>query len=199
MKTFTKYAGISAVTLLVAASQTFAQADVKKLGRVKLVSIEAITVVITNKTYYLNVVIGFENKNSESLKLRNGVFRIDLEGQTPGKTNETTTVKAEKVQLHVGGGGIRELEIPGARDDKPGIATADITVAVGPKDDATLNKLIEIWNIVGNPETSMAMILKGKSELGVKMDPSPGYVYLGTVIEIDFKFTPLIQRKVLFN
>jgi len=165
-----------------------AAVDTETLGKIDMVSINKMQVVETENAYVLEVEITFQNKNPDAVKLRNGVFQTLIE------TNE----KGKDVKIDVGNTTVDEVDIAGATNKKtPGTATKQTRVMLGPKDNATMAKLLRLWNVMGNPAAPMVMVLKGTAEIGVKLPK--GWVFeQGKTYEVELRFLPTVQRKVLF-
>lgn len=114
------------------------------------------------------------------------------------KGNEKPQPKIEKVEL--GSAQIDDFELPGSNGDKvPGTANQVVTVYLGPtQDEETTAKALRILNSLGSPVNTITFRLQGISEIGLKV--SHGWVFeRGKRYELDLRFTPTIQRRVLFS
>jgi hypothetical protein len=139
-------------------------------------------------TYLVEVELTFQNKNPDAVKLRNATFESVVESKEKGR--ETC--------IDIGSGLVDELEIPGASNKRtPGSKVKSVTIKVGPKNSETTAKVIRLWNVLGNPAASMTMVLKGKAEIGVHLPK--GWIFeQGKSYEVELRFVPTVQRKVLF-
>jgi hypothetical protein len=165
-----------------------AAVDTETLGNIDMVSINKMQVTETENAYVLEVEITFQNKNPDAVKLRNGVFQTLIE----------TKEKGQDAKIDIGNTTMDEVEVPGAANKKtPGTVTKQTRVMLGPKNDATVAKLLRLWNVMGNPAAPMVMVLKGTAEVGVKLPK--GWVFeQGNTYEMELRFLPTVQRKVLF-
>jgi hypothetical protein len=172
--------------------------------------------------YILETEVTFNNKGENAVKIRNGDFTSSIETseRVEGKTREVTRVEEGKESsfttvgpkiteaerrtddkvstIQLGKTTMGEVEIPGGIKKQPGAATAVSRVVLGPsKDMSTMQLLVRLSSILGNPDTKMTMLLKGTAELGVKL--ANGWVFeQGKKYEVDLRFNPSVQRKVLF-
>jgi hypothetical protein len=195
---------VLATTAIFAGTCVRAEIDPAKLGKIDIVSINKMViskvVEAGNVVYKLNVDLTLQNGNVEAVKLRNGKFQTQAIAQVPKESKEGKEAKEyETVTLDIGEGDLAELVLPGTGDKKaPRTTEAQISVTVGPMGDTTVEKMIKLWNVVGNPESLVSLGLKGTSEVGYEL-PRGWVIEPGRRYEVDLKFEPKLQRRVLFQ
>jgi len=177
-----------AAAALIGAAATLTAADTETMGKIDMVSLNKVQVIETETAYLLEVAITFQNKNPDAVKLRNGSFRGTIE----------TKAKKDDVTIDIGDATMDELEIPGAANRKStGSAVKEVTIMLGPKDSETTAKMVRLWNVLGDPSAPMTLVLKGTAEVGVKLPK--GWVFeQGKSYELELRFVPTVQRRVLF-
>jgi hypothetical protein len=171
------------------------QASAAKLAKVRLISINKLQVEAEAGVYTLRLSITFQNNNARALKLRHGSFQT----QAVAERQLDAQSEREVATLDIGEGVLAELTLPGTRDRKTkGATTAELTVTLGPKDDATVERMVSLWNLVGNAENQITLVCKGTVELGHEL--SKGWVFEpGRIFEVQLRFEPKVQRRVLFQ
>jgi hypothetical protein len=197
--------------------------DVETIGKIEMVSVNRMKIVEEDGKYILNTEVTFYNKGENAVKIRNGDFVsfIETAKRLEGKTYEltrkepmkegpfTTTgekeTKAERNptnivdRIELGTTTMAEVEIPGGTNKKPGEASAVSRVVIGPSGDmSTMKLLVRLSSVLGDPTTKMSMLLQGSAELGVKL-PNGWVFEKGKKYEVDLRFHPAVERKVLFQ
>lgn len=187
------------VCLCLFAGAAYGQADSEFLSNLSILSISKMQVAVADNNYVLKATVSFANRNKEAGKLLNCKFQAFID----------TKRGAEAVVLPVGDGAIAELVVPGgsvqeakkkkeAATIKPGLVDYEVTVALGPKNDVTFAKLVDIWNVVGDPQAPMSMMLKGQSELAKQL-PNGWVSEEGKRYNVQLGYKPTVQREVLFR
>jgi hypothetical protein len=180
-------AGFALASLLL--SSASAQDLPTKLGSVSIVSLDRMALTNTGSAYLLAVDITFQNLNSESLKFRAADLEVILKSiHADGTTN----------LVDLGLSHLSEVVIPGGSAAHPGTVSATANVVLGPTNEATNVKLVQLFNAVGDPANNTAMLLNGSSELGLKL-PNGWLFEQGKRLEVELTFSPTLQRKVLLN
>lgn len=196
------------------------EADI--LGKISLASLNKMKISEVDGKYVLETEITIQNSSENAVKLRKGSFEssIEIKEKVEGKTREITRVmpgkesseEGKKVTeadrktedrvdiIDLGITSFEEVEIPGAtKKDGPGTATTVSKVDLGPsKEVATMARLVRLSSLLGNPQTRLAMLLKGTAEIGVRL-PNGWVFEHGKKYEVDLRFTPSVERKVLLN
>lgn len=177
-----------AAAALIAMAITLTAADTDTMGKIDMISVNKMQVVETENAYLLEVDITFQNKNADAVKLRSGSFRGTIE----------TKQQKQDVKIDIGDTTIDELEIPGASNRKSaGTAVKGVSIMLGPKDHESTAKMVRLWNVLGDPSAPMILVLKGTAEVGVKLPK--GWVFeQGKSYELELRFVPAVQRRVLF-
>ena len=129
------------------------------------------------------VIVQFSNASKSTIKFRNADFVI--------------TFKNEGEKILLGTARPKELIFPASKDNTTQLTEKVLDVHVGKNAVDTINRLIGLFNLIGNPDSEFAMILSGVTEVGIKA--KRGWLYQGEVEIEDFVFHPTIQREVLFK
>jgi hypothetical protein len=188
MTTLLNHAKALTAAALLCATSCLAASDVDSVSKISIASVNKVQVIETDSEYLLQVDIAFENKNPEAIKLRNAKFHSIIESK--GKSTDLT--------IDIGDTTIDELEIPGAANKKtPGQVVKTVTITLGSKNQDSVSKMIKLWNILGNPTAPMTLVLKGSSEFGTKL-PNGWVFEQGKTYEVELRFVPTVQRRVLF-
>ena len=154
------------------------------LSALDIYAIKQVQIREYNKRFYSQVKIIFENDSDKAIKLKNADFKVSF--------------RDGGVNIPFGKAPLEELVIPpkaGLGSD-PGQVEATLEVMIGPKNNNTVGTIIQLFNIVGNPLSSVVMVLDGIGEVGHKVDK--GWVYQ-TGMRAELEFVPTIQREILFK
>ena len=146
-------------------------------------AIKSIRLGAVDSDYTAEILVLFVNEGENPIKLK------DLDFNVRFKDGETV--------ISLGKAPLAEIVIPGRGEDgHPGIVEAKLNMTIGPKNEETFGLMIRLFNIVGNPENTLAMMLDGTGEVGTKT--KRGWVYQ-TGLRAELEFRPTIQREVLFD
>jgi hypothetical protein len=191
----------SAVLLLLALSafsgSVFAQANLAAKLDVK--SIKSIQFAVRGNTLYADTIMIVTNSAENELKLRKINFTVQMKSgdlQIPMGTAETSKIfqlvedkegkiirKPDEILFGVGS------------TQKPVEVVLELQVKVGSKNLETMQRLIGMFNVIGNPMANFSMLLNGEGEVGVKA--KKGWIYQSG-ISVEWVFTPKVQKEVLF-
>jgi hypothetical protein len=163
-----------------------AQTEIPKIvGNLDVYGIKKIQIKSGPNGYIMTLLATFTNANAEALRLRNGEFDVHFIGpkEKPIILGQTKVVDAI---------------IPAQASQRPGQKDVVLDVMVGPHSQATVDKLFEIINMIGDPAVSLRIDIKGKSEVGMQMPR--GWVYeQGKKFEVDMSFVPAVQREFVLK
>ena len=164
-----------------------AQIDTQKtLSNLDITAIQKMQVEKTVTGYTLRVITILSNENAESLRLRNGEFEVSFD-RGPKLT-----------PIVLGRTAVASQDFPGKKGDKDGTGAMELVVAVGPKNDETLDRILAMYNIVGDPDSNLKMVVKGKAEIGLQLPR--GWVFeQGRKVELELNFSPQVQRIILLK
>ncbi len=183
--------GIRQLTLVMllsvlAVGTCMAQAEVQEtLGNLDISAIKSMQMTKGLDTYQLKVTVIMTNQNPEALRLRNGNFELTFDRAKDGMLNLGPTSIADKI-------------IPGKNISGPGTTEMVLNVTVGPKNEQTVDRMVEMFNLIGNPASSLKMVVKGKSEVGLQL-PRGWFFEEGKKLEVELVWTPEIQRVILLK
>jgi hypothetical protein len=167
----------SIVSCLCAAGLAHAQgAELQKLD---IKAVKSLQVFQDREGFKTRVVLVISNDNASQVRLRNTKFRVQLRNELD---------MGDPIHLGVA----RKAEI--VLDQARNLVTLD--VEVGPKNDDSIGRLIQMFNLIGNPENRIGMLLDGEGEAGVKGDR--GWIDQ-TGLKANLQFKPQVQREVLFE
>jgi hypothetical protein len=160
-----------------------------KLGNVSIVSVDRMSLTNNGTAYLVAVDITLQNLNPEPLKFRNADLDVTLKSVRPDGTNE---------QVDLGLSHLDEVVLPSGSTNKPGTVSATANILMGPTNDATNVKLVQLFNAVADPSNKVTLILNGSSALGLKL-PNGWVSEQGKRFEVELTFKPTLQRNVLLN
>lgn len=171
---------VALIAVCVLASSAFAQMD--KIANLDIKAIQKLQFEEKDKDLIAKNVVVFANGGDSEVKLRNATFKVSL--KSGGKT------------IPMGEGPIEELVFPAGTEEGPAELTKEMVLKVGPKNEETIQRLISLFNVIGDPASKFTMVLEGTSEVGFKAER--GWIYQkGITVELEFQ--PSIQREVLFK
>jgi len=172
---------VSLVVGTMIVGEAFAQAEA--IGKLDIKAIKKMQFVEKGKDLYANNVIVFVNAGNTEARLRNAKFDVSL--------------RSGDELIPMGSGTIADLTLPaaskveGSDELAPSELVKEMPVLVGPKNDATIERLLRLFNVFGDPSVEFALVLVGECELGVPMGDK-GWVYQkGIGVELEFKPTIL--------
>ncbi|MGB3975371.1 MAG: hypothetical protein WBM02_00930 [bacterium] len=172
------------VLCMIAGSTAFAQ--IEQLSKLDIKAIQKMQFIETGTSVMMKNVFVFVNKGLTDVKLRNAEFEVSL--------------KTDDKEFYIGKGKFDELVFQAAEQKEDSIVPyefkPELEIKIGPKNDETTQKLMTLFNIIGNPDVSFTLLLKGTSEVGLKGEK--GWLYQ-TGFAVEFEFKPKYQRTVLFE
>jgi hypothetical protein len=172
--------------VLLMSGTCLAQVDVQKtLSNLDVSAIKKMQVVQTSTDYTLDVVLILTNAKAEALRFRNGQAEVSFD-------------RPNKEPMIIGQTVLSDQIAPGKKGDQSGTAVLELSIYMGPKDHDTMAKLIEVFNIVGDPVRPLKMSIQGKSEVGLQL-PRGWFFEQGKKFEVELAFTPAIQREILLK
>ena len=152
------------------------QLDIKAIKSIKLKQ--------TEQEFRADVVVQFSTLAKAAIKFRQADFIIIFQDEKGNK-------------IYLGTTHSEELLFPGSKTGTEKLIEIKLDVYVGKNNLKTLTRLIELFNLIGNPDSEFTMILSGTTEVGTKA--KRGWIYQGRIEIEDFTFHPTIQREVLFK
>jgi hypothetical protein len=164
-----------------------AQIDTQKtLGNLDITAIQKMQVEKSGTGFTLRVVTILSNDNAESLRLRNGEFEVSFD-------------RGPKLPpIVIGRTALTSQDFPGKKGDQGGTGAMELVVAVGPNNPETLDRILAMYNIVGDPESNLKMVVKGRAEVGLQLPR--GWVFeQGRKVELELNFSPQVQRIILLK
>lgn len=148
------------------------------LDQVDIEAIETMQYYKKDNAFRAKVTVVFSNGAERDVKLDDGEFLVGISSkQTPS--------------VHLGRGTVTGLEIPAGKQK-----SYQMDLFVGYEDADTVQRMVQIFNIIGDPKQKPIMELKGECKLGARMER--GWASSNSV-SIEFIFTPKIQDEVLFQ
>jgi hypothetical protein len=201
MKT-TQYMTLTVVAgLAFATHTTLAATDLDMLSKVDVLAIKKAQVVETTNSYFIDLDLLLQNKNTDAVKLRNGDFATTLETvekpkEVKGKAKEEQEDPKE-IRIPVGRAAVDEIEMPGSATNA-GKTNKTVRVLVGDKTDDTRHTVLQLMNVLGDPTAPMTLALQGAAEVGLKLPR--GWVFEhGKSYEVDLRFVPAFAREALLQ
>jgi hypothetical protein len=175
------------ISMAVAAVEIcMAQADVQKtLGNLDISAIKNMQMVKGSDGYFLKLTVILTNQNAEALRLRNGDFELTFD-------------RAKGGLLDLGKTSVADTIVPGKKSAGPGTADMLLDVAVGPKNEQTVDRLTEMFNLIGDPVANLRMVVKGRSEVGLQL-PRGWFFEQGKKLEVELVWTPEIKREIVLK
>lgn len=144
------------------------------------------------------VLVEFINANPTRVKISDGAFDISFsqEGksrQNFGKTNADITIPPAT---------LKDSNKPPAPDNIiPATLEHRLEVRLGKADDtSTIERLVKLFNMVGNTDQNINMHLAGDADFGIESSGATartGYAFSN--MRINFDFVPNRQRSVVFE
>jgi len=174
----------SAVLLLLALSafsgSVFAQANL--VAKLDVKSIKSIQFKQRGNTIYADTVIIVTSSADTEFKLRKTDFNVQMQSRDH--------------QIPMGTAKTGEILFEAGSVQKPSQVALELQVKVGPRNLETMQRLIGMFNVIGNPKANFSMLLDGESEVGVKA--KKGWIYQKG-ISVELVFSPKVQKEVLFK
>jgi hypothetical protein len=159
------------------------------LANLDMVSIKSISI---EKKDRLIALVTLVMKNSSGLKLRlkNADLKVIIEEQKGDQDKKST--------VHLGDAKVDSFEIDSAKDPQtPTLKNFPVNVDLGPiTEEKTMQRLIDLTNMVCDPSRQISIVLKGKTVAGVA-NPR-GWVDRENY-SFELKWHPSIQREILLQ
>jgi len=127
-----------------------AQAQVADIASVDIQAVKSLKLVETESTYDCDAVILIQNASEQDVKFQDIRFMVSF--------------AAGDKTVPFGTAPVSSLILP-----KDEISEVKLTIKVGPKDEKTTKRLIELFNMTGNPAMAPIMLLNGTGEVGVNI------------------------------
>ncbi len=147
-------------------------------------AIKSINLVQTDKKFRAFIVVQFSSSATIDMKFKHSNFLINFQDNMEADVFLGTTQPTE-------------IFFPASENGIDSLVEKKLEVLVGENNINTINRLMNLFNLIGNPDSEFAMILSGTTEVGTKT--KRGWLYQGQVTIEDFVFYPTIQREVLFK
>jgi hypothetical protein len=154
------------------------------INHIDIKAIKSINLQRINNEFKAEVVVQFSTSAEAAVKFKQADFAITF---TNGKDQK----------IYLGTTQPTEIIFPASKSGNEELSEQKLDVLVGEDNLETINRLVKLFNLIGNPNSEFAMILTGSTEVGVKA--KRGWIYQGRVQLEDFTFHPTIQREVLFK
>ncbi len=154
------------------------------VDKLDIKAIKSIHLTQINNEFRATIKVQFGSTSDVDLKFKNANFKITF------KNNKDS-------DIYLGVTESAEFFFPASEHGIERLQDENLNVYVGKNDLDTLNRLIEMFNLMGNPNSEFAMILSGVTDVGTKV--KRGWIYQGHIEIEDFTFHPTIQREVLFK
>jgi hypothetical protein len=154
------------------------------INHIDIKAIKSINLQKINNDFQAEVVVQFSTSAEAAVKFKQADFVI-------------TFTDGNHQKIHLGTTQPAEIIFPASKSGNEELIDKKLEVLVGEDNLETINRLVKLFNLIGNPNAEFAMILTGSTEIGVKA--KRGWIYQGRVQLEDFTFHPTIQREVLFK
>jgi len=198
------------ITAIAFTSVAFAQ-GIDLAEKVRFAAIKSIQYTRRGGHFEAEVQIVFENANDRDIRLRNGVFTVGVKRtkasplwpvppETVPVEEELGKGTIEEVILPAAGGKGNSTETPasGALADGKNVSQTRVTmrVSLGKEIEATLDRLMRVHNILGDPNSGLRMTLRGEAEFGART-PNGWISHKNVAVELEFK--PRVTNEVLIE
>jgi len=158
--------------------------SIEMVDQLDIKAIKSINIIQNEDEFRAAVVVQFSTSAKSALKFRKANFVITLDD---GKGQGILLGNTES----------EEMLFPASENGIETLKEETLDVFVGKNEINTINRLIQLFNLIGNPDAEFTMRLSGTSEVGTKA--RRGWIYQGEVEIEEFTFHPTIQREVLFK
>lgn len=154
------------------------------IDKVDIKAIKSISLIKNKDNFRADVVVQLSSWAKVALKFKAADFVI--------------TFKDEKGQdIFLGTTQPKEIIFPQSEEGFETLTDQKLEVFVGKNNIDTINRLIHLFNLIGNPNSEFTMVLSGTTEIGMKA--KRGWIYQERIELENFTFHPTIQREVLFK
>jgi hypothetical protein len=163
---------------------TVSAISLEMVDKLDITAIKSINLLQNQEEFQASVVVQFSSLAESALKFKQADFAI--------------TFKDRKgTEIYLGTTQSEELVFPASKDGNIQLVDEKLNVFVGKNEAKTIERLIQLFNLLGDPDAEFEMILSGTTEVGTRT--KRGWIYQGKVELEDFIFNPTIQREVLFK
>ncbi len=175
---------VAAISLYLLTLGTAHSLSINVIDQLDIKAIKSINLKQTENEFRAIVIVQFSTSAETALKFKNANFNLTFkDGNNP--------------EIYLGNTKPKEILFPASRDGSKKLTEKKLDVFVGKNEFQTVTRLIQLFNLIGNPDSEFQMILSGTTEIGIKA--KRGWIYQGEVQIEDFTFYPTIQREVLFK
>ncbi|WP_069472123.1 hypothetical protein [Candidatus Marithrix sp. Canyon 246] len=154
------------------------------VDKIDINAIKSISLKKTDDAFKANLIVKFSTTAKMELKFRNTNFKITFKDDN----DKSIYFGSTKSELFI---------LPPSKNGNLTFKEQKLEVYIGKNDTKTMDRLIDLFNVIANPETDFEMIISGTTEVGTKA--KRGWIYQGQVEIENFTFYPTIQREVLFK
>lgn len=203
---------ITSCLLSFAASCTaLAQGGIDLAEKVRFSAIKSIQYQRRNNSFEAEVQIIFENSSDRNIRIRNGNFTVGVKRtkasplwpvppETVPVEEELGKGTIEQVILPAAGGKANSTESPaaGALSDGKNVSQTKVAmrITLGRESEPTLERLMRVNNILGDPDSGLRMTLRGEAEFGAQT-PNGWISHKNVSVELEFK--PRVTNEVLIE
>lgn len=154
------------------------------VDKIDIKAIKSINLKQTKEEFRADVVVQFSTSAKTALKFKQVNFELTFKDD-----------KGRKIYL--GHTQPKEILFPVSRDGEEKFKEEKLDVYVGKNDFQTVTRLIQLFNLIGDPDAAFEMILSGTTVISIRA--KRGWISQGEIEIEDFTFYPTIQREVLFK
>jgi hypothetical protein len=168
----------------VAAQEAGPAANIEIKGVKSMQFIEARDELITN------LVVIFSNSNKNNIRLDSANFDVTM-------TGTLQTFPPRIIKVSIGAGNLNDTVIPAVSDSNPsGTKEVLISINMGRQNESTKKKLLDMLNLIGDPQIKKTITLKGESDFSIAVPR--GWVTQRR-IGVDLTYTPKFMNSVLLE
>jgi hypothetical protein len=201
----------SCLISLLASYAAMAQGGIDLAEKVRFSAIKSIQYNRRNNSFEAEVQIIFENSSDRNIRIRNGNFAVGVKRtkasplwpvppETVPVEEELGKGTIEQVVLPAAGGKANSTESPaaGALSEGKNISQTKVTmrITLGRESEPTLERLMRVNNILGDPDSGLRMTLRGEAEFGAQT-PNGWISHKNVSVELEFK--PRVTNEVLIE
>ncbi|MCK5718968.1 MAG: hypothetical protein KAH84_03340 [Thiomargarita sp.] len=154
------------------------------VDKIDIRAIKSIKIKQTDQEFRAEVIVQFSTSAKTELKFKNANFELVFKDGNHQK-------------IYLGNTKPPEITFPASPNGDEKFTEELLDVYVGKNELPTIARLIQLFNLIGNPDSAFEMILSGTTEIGIRA--KRGWIYQGEIEIEDFVFYPTIQREVLFK
>ena len=199
------------ILAMIATSAVFAQGGIELAEKVRFAAIKSIQYQRRNSSFEAEVQIIFENSSDRAIRIRNGNFIVGVKRtkasslwpvppETVPLEEELGKGTIENIVLPAAGGKANTTESPaaGALSDGKNVSQTKVImrITLGRESEPTLERLMRVNNIMGDPDSGLRMTLRGEAEFGAQT--ANGWIsHRNVAVELEFK--PRVTNEVLIE